>query len=455
MPALPLLQHPLTALRCELGLTGAEYLKRLDDAHHALGYGRMAKRREKISRWETGVHDPDEPTRYAMAHLHGIPPSAVTELGWPRFLLLAFADDRPILDSPWTPAGTVNAAEAVARGGPMDRRGFLISSGTALTGIVTCWSTAARAATPASPHAGGQRLTPAVMTRLEQRLDDLRHLDDVLSSNELLPAATAEYQLLNQFASGSTYGSAISRRVFTALAEAARLCGFLHFDSGQHAQAQRFYITSLRASATAGDSEVGANTLNYMAIQTYTTGNPHDAVNLIRAAQDQVKRSTTPRVRAILHARAARALSKTGDSTRCARELDAARHAFSQGAHDDDPPWAYSITASEIEMLAGSSALDLRNPGPALHSFAAAKRADRSGTAHLRDTLLYLTRTARAHLELGDIDAACATATEALTQNRSISATRPTTTLDDLRRQLAPHRDVRAVREFLSLSARG
>jgi tetratricopeptide (TPR) repeat protein len=451
MPDQPLLPHPLAALRYQLDLTAAQYLDRLDTAHHALGYGRMAKRREKVSRWETGVNDPDEPSRYAMARLHGIPPAAVTDLGWPDFLLLAFPDDHPVLDSPWTPAGTVAAVAAAARGGSMDRRGFLISSGTALTGIATNWSNAA--AEPLPLDSPGRRLIPAVMTRLENRLDDLRHLDDVLSGSELLPTATEEYWLLDRIASRATCDSALSRRLFSTLAEASRMCGWLHFDAGQHAQAQRFYITSLRASASAGDPEVGANTLNFMAIQTYSKGSPQDAVNLVRTAQDRVTGATTPRVRALLHARAGRALSKTGDLKGCAREFDAARDAFSRGVHDDDPPWAYSITEGEIEMLAGSAALDLKDPRQALGRFSAARTAEYETAGHVRDSVLYLARTARAHLDLGDLDTACATATDALAQNTSVNSSRPSDALRDLRDQMAPHRDVPAVRDFLSLSA--
>ncbi|MEY9839344.1 transcriptional regulator [Streptacidiphilus sp. EB103A] len=451
MAATPI-RNPLAALRAELDLSGEEYLDRLDNSHHALGYGRMAKRREKVSRWETGVHAPDEPTRYAMAHLHGIPPAAVTELGWPGFLLLAFPRDRPVLDSPWSPAGTVAAVAAAARGGSMDRRGFLISSGAALSSIASHWSNAVTAA-PLPLAAPGRRLDPDLMTRLERRLDDLRHLDDVLSGSDLLPSAVEEYRLLSGYASNTTCDSTISRRVFTALAEASRMCGWLHFDADQHAQAQRFYITSLRASASAGDAEVGANTLNFMAIQTYSKGNPQDAVNLVRTAQSRVAGMTTPRVRALLHARAGRALSKTGDLKGCAREFNAARDAFSRGTHDDDPPWAYSITEGEIEMLAGSSALDLGDPRRALHSFAAAQQAEYSAAGHVRDGLLYLTRTARAHLELGDVDAACATAAEALQQNSIVNSVRPSDALTDLRDQMAPHREVRAVREFLKMSA--
>ncbi len=164
---------------------------------------------------------------------------------------------------------------------------------------------------------------------------------------------------------GHSHDGPLGRSLLSALAEAARICGWLHFDIGRHA-AQSFYITSLRASASAGVPEAGANTLQFMAIQTYSQGNPQDAVNLVRTSQEQVSGRTTPRVRALLHARAGRALSKTGDAKGCAREFDRARDAYATGPHDDDPPWAYSVTEGEIEMLAGSSALDLRDPREAL-----------------------------------------------------------------------------------------
>lgn len=455
-----LLPHPLAALRVELGLTGEGYLDRLDDVHFALGYGRMAKSRQKVSRWENGVNSPEMPARYAMARLHGIPREAVTELGWPDFLLLAFPDDRPVLDSPWTLAGTVAAVAAATRGGSMqDRRGFLIASGAALTGLATSWSLALTEPAEAVPDvlAGGTptspRLTPALLDTLEQRLDDLRRLDDVLGGARLRQTAVAEYDLLEGLAKQTGQHGPREHRLLSLLAESARMCGWLQFDSGRHARAQRFYVTSLRASASAGDHQVGANTLAFMAIQVYSEGNPHHAVALVRTAQDATVRRSTPRVRSMLHARAARALSKTGDRTGCWRELDAARTEYARGPHDDDPSWSYWLNLGEIEMLAGSSALDLDDPRRALTHFEQARHVQYSADGYARDHVLYLTRTARAHLRLGDLDAACAVATDAFTQNVTLNSSRPSVALDDLRDELSSHRHVRAVRDFLQLSA--
>ncbi|MFI9206391.1 tol-pal system YbgF family protein [Streptomyces sp. NPDC053048] len=446
-------RHPLAALRHELDLTAEEYLDRLSPVHAALGYGHLSTRREKVTRWESGIHAPETVTQYAMAAFHNVPREAVDDMGWPHWLLIAFPDDRPILDSPWTPMGTVRSVAAAARGGSVDRRGFLIASGTTLTAVTAGWTDALSTTHAVAATRGRRRLTADTITRLEQRLDDLRRLDDVLGGGELRPAAAAEFQLLSALANDATYTEDVGRRLLAALAEASRMCGWLHFDAGRHAGAQSFYITALRASATAGDRATGANILAFMAIQTYSTGNPQDAVNLVRTAQEQAAGHSTPRVRAMLHARAARALSKTGDRKACARELDAARDAYAHGTHDDDPPWSYWLDAGEIEMLSGSSALDLGDPRTALHYFEAAYKAAYATDGYVRDHALYLTRAAQAHLDLGDLDAACATATKALTQTDGVDSSRPSDALDGIRSQLMPHRHVRAVRQFLSLSA--
>ncbi|WP_128380406.1 helix-turn-helix transcriptional regulator [Streptomyces cavernae] len=447
-------------MRAELGLTGEEYLDLLDDVHYALGYGRMAKSRQKISRWENGVNAPDDNARYAMARLHGIPPEAVPELGWPTFLLLAFPDDRVILDSPWTLAGTVTAVAAAARGGSMmDRRGFLIASGAALAGLALSWSealaepAAASLAVPPDPVLANTPLSTALLNTLEQRLDDLRRLDDVLGGSRLRRTAIAEYELLKDLAENTGQHGPLEHRLLSLLAEAARMCGWLHFDVGHQALAQRYYVTSLRASASANDAQVGANTLAFMAIQVYSEGNPQDAVGLVRTAQDATMRRTTPRVRAMLHARVARALSKTGAGTACFNALDSARTEYARGPHDDDPSWSYWLNEGEIEMLAGSSALDLEDPRRALTHFERARQAQYAVDGYVRDNVLYLTRTARAHLQLGDLDAACAAATDAFTQNAALDSSRPSGALDDLRDELGAHRNVRAVRDFLLLTA--
>jgi tetratricopeptide (TPR) repeat protein len=432
-----------------MGLSAVQYLTQVDREHRRLGYGAMAIRREKVTRWESGAVVPDSAAQHAMAHLHGVPADAVKQLGWPGWLGQAFRDDHAVLLSPWTPAGTVVSTAAAAQGGSMDRRGFLIASGGLLTSIGTEWSGALDAKAATSTSTGRRHpLTLATLDRLEQRLDDLRRLDDSLGGGELRQLASAEFGLLSRLADEAMYDDAIGRRLFSALAESARICGWLHFDAGRHAAAQSYYISALRASATAGDTACGANVLAFMAIQTYSVGSPQDAVNLVRTAQAQTAQAT-PTVRAMLHMRAGRALSKTGDRVGCARELAAARSAFESGPRDEDPPWAYWMSAGEIEMIAASSALELDDPQKALEYFGAARDSAYAADGYARDNALFLVRSAEAHLRLGDVDAACAVAGEALDQIDGVDSARPSGALADFTRQLRPHSSARSAHEFL------
>lgn len=345
------------------------------------------------------------------------------------------------------------AMASCVRGGAVDRRGFLIATGTTLGTIATEWSDALGGMLEGS--ATGRRLTLDTVVWLEQRLDALRRLEDGMGGSELCRVACTEFELVNHLADGASYDEATGRRLFSAVAEAGRIAGWIHYDHGLHATAQKYFITALRASATAGDAQVGASILSCMANQTYNIGNPQDAINLLETAQTQAQTRATPRVQAMLHLRTARAYSKTPYGRyACARELEKARAALAQGPHDDDPPWAYWVSAGELEMMAGISALDLGDPRRALGFFEAARSAEIPVNAIAKDNAICLARTAEAHLALGEIDEACGIARQAFLQGKDVNSGRQSGVVADFRKRLqADHRGSKAAKEFLDLTA--
>lgn len=405
--------------------------------------GRPTVTRTEISRYERGVRTPSPFWRHWLAVALEVPVSQLDQA--------TATDSTEVLNSPWTPEGTLTSIAATAQGDLMDRRRFLISAGSDLANVADNWAEAIDDERPVAAS-GGRTLTEPLIMSLEARLDHLRHLDDVLGGTELYPLASAEFTLMSRLADSADIDSRLGRRLLSALAEAARICGWLNFDAGRHGSAQSFYVTALRASATAGDRATGAHVLARMADQVMTVGNPHDAAALMRVARDKAARNTTPRVRAMLHIYSGAAFSKTGQRDTAAREFDQARTAMAAGTSDDDPPWIYWMTDAEVEMLAGSAAHNLGDYRGAIERYTAAWQVyDRS--AFVRDTALFLAREARAHLALGDVEAACATATHALQVGGDIGSVRPSDTLVDFRGELTDHRDVAAARDFLELSA--
>jgi hypothetical protein len=442
-----LLTHPLAFLRNESGAGAEVYLRRVAARHAALGFGAMATRREKMSRWEHGCAVPELTAQLAIAALHGVPAEAVRELGWPDWLLLALAHC-PAIELPWTHQGMLGALTDTARGGPMDRRGFLIATGGTVTGAGEQWLTS-------SPVLATGRATGRVavghqmVDHLEQRLDHVRRMDDAVGGGTLRAMAAEELRGAERLLRRARYSSDVGRRLHTTVAEAARINGWLAFDAGQHAAAQRYYLTSLRAARAVDDQVTGANTLAFMAIQTYSVGDPADAVRLMDVAQEGLGSAGTPRLKAMLHFRKARAHSKVGDRADCARELEAARAEHVRGTHDDDPAWCYWIDEWEIEYSAGSSALDLGDPATALGHFEGALAPAFGAEGRHRDHAQVMVRAAEAHLARRDVETACHRAGQAVDLLDGVSSKRSTGSLDSFRSKLSPHRQVPAVHEFL------
>ncbi|NRQ33949.1 transcriptional regulator [Nonomuraea sp. NN258] len=430
----------------------AEYACLLDAKHRSLGFGALAHQRQKIYRWESGRASPEPSAQMAIAELHGVPTALVKTVKWPDWLAAALSRTNRT-PSFGDQTVTVEVLTDLAGGGPVDRRKFLIMSSAALGVSIAGWQDAVAAMT--SPVSTGRRqITPHMMDHLEVRLDHLRHLDDALGSAQLRGLAMAEFGFIVGLVQEARFDEHTGRRLYSAAAEAARCCAWVHFDDGYHAQAERYFDASLRASATAGDPLVGAYALSFRAIQHYTAGDPRDAVALVEAARAQTKRKATPRFRAMLAARAARSYSKAGDRRACARALDDARDLLDAGPHDDDPSYLYWVDRGEVEMIAGSSALELGDHREALRGFDAAIDANYAGDEQYpRTHAIYLARAADAHLALGDFDQAVTVAEHAVRCLGGVDSARSTATMDDLRGKLTEHRHVRVVGEFLELTA--
>ncbi|MCC2275502.1 transcriptional regulator [Streptomyces sp. ET3-23] len=446
-----LVRHPLHALLAREQTTASAYLKRVADRHRALGYGQMAHRKEKFSRWTKGT-EPEMTAQLAMADLHGIAAEEVHRRGWPAWLLLALHDDRAVWELPWTVAGTVEALED-AEGGPVDRRGFVIASLGTLAATGAHWA----ATTPAAVRATrGRRIGAGAADLFETRLDTLRHLDDTVGSTTAYDAAIAELRLITGVLKTNSYSEATGRRLYSAAAEACRLAGWCSYDSGRLADAEKRFATSLRAAATGGNAAIGASTLAFWANLRYSAGDPYGALGLIERALDNRHEITSGRVLAMLHARQARAHSKAGEPKAAYRAIDAAFAAYDRaGPAAQDLPSMYWFSRGEAHEVAASCALSLGEPARALEHFDAALRHEDpyDTSTEARGAGIYLARQAEAHLALGDVDAAVEVAERAIEQLGGADSARGTSALADLREQLAVYRKARPVADFLELTA--
>ncbi len=409
---------------------------------------RSSADRNLMWKWKTGRRIPTSESQGYLADALGVPRSVIVEEGWPGWLRHAIGSVVSVLEPPWSLAGTLQVLNKVA-GGPMDRRGFAVITAGALTALVGRWSDAVAGSSPAAGlHGSGQdQLHPDLLDRLDGRLADLRNLDDALGGTELRDLAVAEFRWLVHLADHAVYDTESGRRLFSLLAEAARLCGWLHFDAAHHAAAQSYYVTGLRCSATAGDSMTGANVLACMSFQAALTSHHQDAVSLIDSAQQQVRHNTTPRLAALLASRKARAHAKAGDVMACGRALNVAERSLDAATTDTiEPDWLYYFDEAELAAQAGACWVDLRQPARARPLIDDALRSINPN--YVRDSAIYHVRSAEAYLHDNELEPACHELCTAADLARHTGSVRSLETIRTARLGMSPHDHEVSVRDL-------
>ena len=110
-----------------------------------------------------------------------------------------------------------------------------------------------------------------------------------------------------------------------------------------------------------------------------------------------------------------------------------------------DPPWLYWLDGAELDALAGRCLAALGRPTQArpLLARAAARRCGHPRTAALDRAWL-----ARALLDLGEVDAACAMAADAVVEACRAGSARAVDQIDRFDRRLLAHRRAPAARLF-------
>lgn len=345
----------------------------------------------------------------------------------------------------WTVEGSLRVLRELA-GGSVDRRDFLALTGTALAATATSWSSTVKGAIEADPT-GYTRLGRASLIRLDQRLADLRVLDDELGGTVLRDLAVAELRWLTDLAESADLHSDEQRRVFGMIAEAARLCGWLHLDADLHAAAQAYYVTALRCSASAADRLAGANVLAGMSFQATLTGHTREALALLDTAEQQVGRSASPKLIALLASRRARAHARDGDARSCGRALNQAEAAL-EAASDGypEPAWIYFFDEPELAAQAGACWVDLRRPDLARPLLDRALR--NLNQQYVRDRTIYHVRSGQTHFHSGNLDAACEELATAAGLAERTGSTRSINTIRGARQQMSMYDAEPVVREF-------
>ncbi|MEO3775648.1 transcriptional regulator [Micromonospora sp. B11E3] len=275
---------------------------------------------------------------------------------------------------------------------------------------------------------------------------ELRRLDDLAGGADL--AGYGAYRLGRAVRELSGAGPAARRRLLPVLAESAQLAGWLAADAGHPAGGLDAYRLGLRAAAAAGDPAFGGHVLGAASHLLACAGDPYGALVLARTGYAGARRSASPGLRALLLHRVALAAALDGRAEAAGRALAAADRVAEAVEPAREPPWLYWLDGPELAAMTGRTLVALGRPRPAEPLLAAARRPGRP-----RGAALYGGWLARGHLQLGNVEQACAVAEAALLDAIRAGSPRAAGQLAEVRRRLARHAGEPAVRRHAALAA--
>ena len=312
----------------------------------------------------------------------------------------------------------------------MDRRAFLLFTGSTATGLAATWSGA-----PAGtfPDVDRPRVTAETVDHVQARVEQLWHLDDVLGGGSVLDAGVTDLRLVHHLIRHGRYDAAIGVRLWSLAASLTRFAGWAAFDAGYGAAAQRYWHAGLRAAAAAGDTDQGVYVLSNLALQAAYASDGPTTVGLLEVARRHVDPAART-VLAMLDTWTVRGYAVAGNAKAAAVTLNQADGLWDRRVAGDDPGWVYWMPQPSLTAEAGTALLEIGD-------LDAAERTLTAGLATLdgdaaRDRNLYLTRLAEVQLRGGRLDEVAVTARAAIDAGDSIDSARVQHRVDALLDQL-------------------
>ncbi|MFJ4185486.1 hypothetical protein [Kitasatospora sp. NPDC089509] len=317
------MSNPLMMLRAGMGLSQPEYARLVAERHVELGFGQMAARREKVSRWESGRIAPEHTAQLAMAHIHGVADGDVVRLGWPHWLYMAVGDG--LLSGE---RHDFESAVAALRGS-VQLAGAPGPPGLVVRGAALARQLRAVGARVAAPEHGRGREGPPAARDLVEWLDgrisalERQHNRSSLAPTALYTAALAEHRIAVRLLTTAGYDARTGGRLIALAARTGLRCGWFSHMLGEYARAERQALAAMRAAAAAGEPALVSEAMMLLAIRHLEAGAPADARLLVRAART-IDPRLPPDSQVVLHAEDAMARARGGEESGAVRELDKA-----------------------------------------------------------------------------------------------------------------------------------
>ncbi|MFJ6217270.1 hypothetical protein ACIQGZ_28645 [Streptomyces sp. NPDC092296] len=182
------------------------------------------------------------------------------------------------LDVAWDTRGLLDLLAEGQAPSMLSRRNFIAVSGAALTS--PAWQAIEHPAPHLSTRTGGTGpVSEPVLQLCEEIVTRVQQLDDQQGGAAYL-FVSDQFTAVSHMFRHAGYDQPSGRRLAACTAQLAQTAGFMAYDRQDDGDAQRWYLTGLRAAHAAADPALAASIMGLMSNQAADLGRTDDALQL-------------------------------------------------------------------------------------------------------------------------------------------------------------------------------
>jgi tetratricopeptide (TPR) repeat protein len=233
----------------------------------------------------------------------------------------------------------------------------------------------------------------------------------------------------------------VRRDLFSSASELSYLAGWMAFDSGRHATAQRYFIEAVKLAAEADDPPMAAHVLRAMSHQAIDLGHHQQALDLAAASVEGDRYAlASPRERALLGVVHARSLAAAGRKKAAAKALLRAETDLSAAGDDIvEPDRVFFFGEASLAHETACALRDIGDLDGSVREFHRSVRT-RKTTKFTRTHAVTLGYLGSVYAQMNNIDRACASWSQALDAMDGVRSGRTRQAATTMRTLLSPYR---------------
>lgn len=240
-----------------------------------------------------------------------------------------------------------------------------------------------------------------------------------------------------------SYSQATGLALNRAVAGVRQLAGWMAFDAGYHANAQRHWIAAERSALAAGDLAFAARVRYSQARQLQHLHWNEDALATLRLAREQTSQAASPGLLSMLWGAEAASHAALGDFVEAKNALARAHELFGHIELENEPPWMHFFGEGELLAQYGRVYRDMARLDSRRFGAEAVEWVNRAlpsfDSSHNRSYTLNLVGLSSAYLLADDTERGLQTARATLERASSLSSRRVWDRIGYLRRDFARH----------------